>query len=300
MIMNKLLLLLLIIIKSIFIPSVAATPHVMEAQSTASESIESNTIVKTVVNTSFDFDKLYNQKTNNFMEILLSKKIMSSTFSGREGADSKIEVVAWIKENDKYNKKLWKIKDCADSGARSKSFYQTTKYGCCGAEALHRIYNFKTGQYIFSHTTKPASVDINIPKDRITRHISYISIRGSDSKCRNNKLPANAIGALTISDDKMQIERLLLESSDNELAWSPKISLINDEKIKGTSNLSLWSKSFVSKTDAIKGFSVKIFFYDGMEIIIPVVNGKFNIEGLSLPKSIKIQKIAVEITDAGQ
>lgn len=292
--MNKSIVLFLLIAQNVFVSGMAAEPFTLKSESSVSEQFDKRGIVRTTINTSFSFTKLYISQEDKFEDVLISKKIKRTLISGREGADSHIEVVAWIKGKSKYDTKMWTINDCADSGGLLLDFYKTTKYGCCGAEDIQRAFNIKTGKYVFSFTVDPVVAEIIIPKDRIERYIAYLSANATDTKCTKNNLPDSAIGSLTLTDGGTQIDRILIESNDKELNWSPKISLVNNKEVKGVSKLSIWPKVYSGKSGAVKDFSVKLFYYDGMEAIIPIKNDKFDISNSLLPKSIMVKRISIE------
>jgi hypothetical protein len=97
---------------------------------------------------------------------------------------------------------------------------------------------------------------------------------------------------LTLSSDDSRIDRILLESDDKELAFSPQVSAIDKKETKGVSRLSLWQSNGENTREAVRGFSAKLFFYDGMEAIIPVSGDRFDIQNATLPKALKIRRIS--------
>jgi len=236
-----------------------------------------------VVNTSFTFGSLYNF-------VLLSKKIETRTMAGRDGANSKLEVTAFGLNKGKYDKKLWVIKDDSNEGEDSYQFYKTTAYGCCGAETVQRMYSFETGQHVFSSTVEPAVVDI--PNTRIGRYISYLSALAVSTNLKKAGLSKNQIGLLTLTDEHRTIDRIVIESDDRSLGSSPTLSLVNDRNKAGTTRLSLWSSDGVDKPDAVRGFSVKLLFQDGVEVIVPVNGDKFDIQAISLPVKLKAKRLS--------
>jgi len=282
--MDRPIFLLLLTVLLAAASSSAAAPFTMKSESNASESPGRQTIV----NTSFAFVSLYNAEQKNFTNMLISQRIESTNHSGVEGADSHLEAIAWITGKTTYDTKLWVIKDSGERGEELGDFYRTTKYGCCGAEQLHRAYNLKTGQYIFSFTAEPAFIDV--PNTSIKRNISYVSANAAS----DGPVPSGGIGALTLSSNDSRIDSILLESDDGELAWSPKLLLVDKKEVQGASRLSLWHSNRENKAEAVGGFSVKLFFDDGMVAIIPVNGDKFDIQKASLPKTITIKRISAE------
>lgn len=278
--------------------SFAATYNT-KAESSATETSGPDGVVQTVANTSFAFTNLYNPQKQGFTDILIAQKIESAATVGREGTTPKLEANAWSGGKGRYDTKMWVINDCADAGWRSGDFYQTSKYGWGGTENLLRAYNFKTGKYAYSFTTDPVAVDIYIPKDTIKRHVSYVSRKGTDSECRKNEMPKNVIGALTLSDSDAQIDRIVFEAEEEDLGWSPRITLVNEKEPKGVSNMSVWGPAeFINRSEAVKGFSVKLIFRNGMEAVVPVAYDKFDVQRASLPRSIKVRRIDAEKADA--
>lgn len=288
--MSKFSFLLFLMISCVTAIGYAAQPFVRKAESSVSEGIGPQGPFKTVVNTVFAVDILSDPKRKGISDVLITQRIESTIRSGVAGADSNLEAVAWINGLDKYDTKLWVIKDRADAGARWGDFYRTTKYGCCGAENVYRAFSYITGKYAFSFTTEPVFVDI--PNTPIKRDISYLSAKAASDYEYRKQYP-RAVGMLTISADDSTIDQIIVETEDKELEWSPKLSLIDAEEAKGTSRLSLWRSNGVSKTEAVKAFSVKLFFYDGMEIIVPVNGDRFDIQKSVLPKSVSIRRVSV-------
>ncbi len=299
--MNKLTLLGFVIFQGVAVSSYAAPAYTSKAESSATETDVPDGVSRTLVNTSFSFTTLYNHKNQNYTDGLIAQRIESTVVSGKGNANPKFEATAWIGGKNKYDTKLWTIDDCAESGWQAGDFYVTSKYGMDGEANILRAYNLSTGKYAFSFTTDPVSVDIAIPKDNIKRYIAYLSRVRKDSECRKNEVPANAIGALTLSDGKAQMDRIVLQSADEDLLLTPKVSLVNDKDPKGASKMSIWGPAdFANKSEAVKGFSVKVVFQDGKEAIIPVINDKFDIQKATVPQSMKIQRIDTEKTDSGK
>jgi len=278
----------------------AAPSYTIKAESSASETTGPNGVAKTAVNTSFAFASLYNPESKSYTEGIISQRIENTTLPNGQRANPKLEAIAWVGGKTKYDKKLWAIDDCADNGWQAGDFYVTSKY-VEGEGNILRAYNMGTGKYAFSYTSDPVSVAIAIPNDNIKRYISYLSKARKNSECRKNDIPANAIGALTLSDGNAQIDRVLLVTDDSELVQSPKLSLVNDKEPKGTSSMSLWGPAdFTNKSDAVKGFSIKVILRGDKEVIIPVTNDKFDIQAAILPKTIKIQRMSVEKSEVSK
>lgn len=297
--MNKLSILLYIIFQCAALSSFATSQFTMKSDSSFTVSDGRDGPVTTIENSTFSTTSLYDPTKKIFADGVLVQKVSTTTYSGREGADSKLEVNAWISGKNKYDTKLWSINDCAESGMKTNDFYQTTEYGCCGAENLSKAYDIETGKLLFSFTTVPVSVDIsflgNSPhQNSLKRQFAYVSSNGTTSACGKSVVPKRSIGVLTLLDGKRQIDKISLDSDDGELAWSPMLSVISKEDPKGAPHTLVMYKNSVNPAEAVKGFSIKALYYEGVEVIIPVTNDKFDIQQASLPKAIKLRRIAVD------
>lgn len=269
---------------------------VMSAESTAAEVASGDGLVQTVSNTSFMFTTLYNPKKQGYADsVLLAQKIESTQRTGREGANARLETVAWLGHKGKYETKLWTINDCADTAWRSGDFYLTSKYGVGGGENMLRAYNFASGDYVFSYTTEPVQSDIYIPKEVLKRHFAYVAKSGADSECRANELPKGSVGMLALSDGAIQLDRISLDADGDDWGRSPRLALIDKKETKGTSLLSVWGPAeFTSKSEVVKGFSLKVVYQDGSEVVIPIANDKFDLEHAVKPAALKLRRIDVE------
>lgn len=289
-VMSKSTFVLFLVLSGMAAHSYADQPFVRKAESSVSESSGPEGTVKTVVNTTFSVGTLYDSKSQNFSDVLFYQRIESKYVSGREGADSFIDVVAWITRKTKYDTKLWAIKAGADAGGRWGDFYRTINYGCCGAEDSYNVFDIRTGKHAFSYTAEPVFVDI--PNTPIKREISYISSNAASDFSYAKDYP-RGVGVLTISSQDSIIDQVIFESDDGELAWSPKLSLTDEKEPKGVSRLSLWHSNGKGGSDNVKAFSVKLVYYEGMEIIVPVNGDRFDIQKIVLPKAVSVRHLAM-------
>lgn len=282
--------------KEVRVDQSAAKQNVMKAESSAAESAGPDGITHTVTNTSFAFTSVYNPQKQNMTEsVLLAQKIESVSVVGKEGADAKLEVTAWVDWKGHYDTKKWTLHDCADGGWRDGDFYVTSKYSQGVAENLMRAFNFSSGKYAYSYTTKPASADIYVPNDTIKRYVAYTSRRGADSACRKNEMGRNDVGVLVLSDGVSQADRIAVESNNAELARSPAVVLVDKKETKGAATLMVWGPAeFASDRDVVKGFAVKLAYVDGSEITIPVSGDRFDLDSASTPKGVTLRRVAVE------
>ncbi|MEN8170303.1 MAG: hypothetical protein ABFS08_08780 [Pseudomonadota bacterium] len=273
-----------------------AKQNVMKAESRAAESPGPDGITQTVTNTSFAFTSVHNPQKQDMTEsVLLAQKIESVSVVGKEGAETKLEVAAWVDGKSHYDTKMWTIHDCADAGWRDGDFYITSKYGQGGAENLMRAFNFSSGKYVYTYTTEPASAEIYVPKDMIKRHVAYTSRRGTDSACRKSEMGKNAVGVLVLTDGVSQADRIAVESGNAELARSPAVVLVDKKETKGAADLMVWGPAeFASDREVVRGFAVKLTYPGGSHITIPVSGDRFDLDRASTPRGVKLRRVKVE------
>jgi len=273
-----------------------AKDNIMMAESSAAESSGPDGIIHKVTNTSFAFSSAYNPSKRNMTEsVLLAQKIESVSVVGKEGAVAKLEVTAWVDGKGRYDSKKWTINDCADAGWQDGDFYVTSKYGLGGAENMMHAFNFISGQYVYSYTTKPARADIHVPNDMIKRYVAYTSRRGADSACRNNEMGKKDVGVLVLTDGVSQSDRIAVVSNNAELARSPAVVLVDKKETKGAATLMVWGPAeFTSDSEVVKGFDVKLAYTDGSEITIPVSGDRFVLDRASTPKGVFLRRVGQE------
>lgn len=289
--MKKWMLLLLFSLSGMVVFAYSLSPFVKKAESGFAETTDAEGLVQNIVNTNFSLSGIYDPKRQQPFDVLVSRRIESTYRPGVEGADSTLEAVAWVSGKARFDTQLWVIRDSADAGEQWGDFYRTTKFGCCGAEDTHRAYSFTTGEYAFSFTTEPVSVDI--PNTPIKRDISYISANAQTNFEYFKKYP-RGIGVMTLFAGNSTIDRIILESDDGELAWSPKLSLVDAKEVRGTPRLSLWHSNGVNRTEAVTAFSVKLSYYEGMDVIVPVNGDKFDVQKAVLPQSVTVRRISAK------
>ncbi len=238
---------------------------------------------RTVVNATFAFAFAAGEPA------LIRQRVESHTTSTVRGAGATFEASAWVTRKGAYDTQVWVIRDRADEGRWAFDFYRTTVNGCCGTEDLHRAFNQDTGRYVFSFTTDPVSV--SIPNTTLKRYVSYVSSNAvaSASIFGGGRWPPGAVGALTLSDDSRQIDRVLVELGD-EPAWTPNVTLVEDGKTAGVGALALWQFSGEGRPENVTGFSVRL--RSGTDVIVPVRNDRFDLQG-ALPRS-RIRRVPVE------
>ncbi len=274
----------------------AAKHNVMVAESSAAESHGPDGLTQTVTNTSFAFTSVYNpQKQNMTQNVLLAQKVESASVVGKEGAVASLEVTAWLNWKGRYETKKWTLSDCADGGWRDGDFYITSKYAQGTAENMMRAFNFDSGKYAYSYTTKPATADIYVPNDMLKRYVAYTSRRGADSACRKNEMGKKDVGVLVLTDGESEADRIAVESNNAELARSPAVVLVNKKETKGAATLMVWGPAeFDSAREVVEGFAVKLIYHDGSHITIPVSGDRFDLDRASTPRGVKLRRVGVE------
>jgi len=245
------------------------------------EYVDKNTTVQVIKNTTFAINNIYNENTKKFDEILISTTIKKAYFPEMDTTLSSLEATAFT--GDKKQTKLWTIKDRADTGYIVEDYYVTTGNDfCCSYESFYKLFDLKNGKHLLSYTVEPAHAIIANKGERIFSYISASTFYYDEHY--NYK---NGVGVLTINSDDSVVDRILIENNNKEFAWSPdKIFLSDKNNPIGTKNLTVFEPS-------VKGFSVKLSFYNGSTVIsIPVLNDEFDIKNASAPKGFKFRRIS--------
>ncbi len=269
-----------------------SSAYEISAQSSVEEIQTENGWERTIVNHWYSFTSFYSSKDEKIVEVLISQKLKTTTKEGLEGQNSILTVDAFVSGKKKYDTTLWSITDYSDNGEIWGDFYKTTKYGCCGAEDFHRYFDLKTGKQVVSFSGEIAQLEI--PNIRIKRIFLYHSANACVD-FPEIKIYRDVIGMLTFSAYDSLISRIILLSKDGELAWTPDIHLFTPKEGM-TNNLTLWSSNGNATKRAVSYFEIRITFYEGMVISIPIVNDDFDLRNAQIPEGITIEYLAQDET----
>jgi len=189
-----------------------------------------------------------------------------------EGNNPTIEATAFQIMPDGKQENLWSIKEEADEGKLDCNFYHTIWYGCCSACPNHRLYNPKTGKLIMEYSDELLSVEI--PNSPLKRYIGY---KPSETITTNSwEKDKKHIGTLTYSSPDKIIQRIALRMvGDSEDKFGIGFAHISiepggkDQKLS-KNTLDLWESNSSKDPARLTNFKIKIVFYAGYTIVIPV------------------------------
>ncbi|MDH4226315.1 MAG: hypothetical protein OEV59_00975 [Deltaproteobacteria bacterium] len=262
-----------------------------KVESSVTKKVENGVAIKTVVNSSSSTEKFTNPD-GSIITMLIKQTVKSIYRTDRESSNSKLKATAWVTDKKEYDTKLWTIKDLADNGGRWDDYYRTVIHGCCASEKTYRMFDYKTGKYIFSSSAEPASVVITNPP--IKRTISYISVNSGDYYMHEKrKTHRDEVGILTMSSTDSNIDRIMIYADNvDDMQWSPKLSLIDEKHPAGSDKLEFAGSAGSGSAATVSGFSVKLVFFDNSgTAIIPIINDRLHIENAILSKGISLKRI---------
>jgi hypothetical protein len=186
-----------------------------------------------------------------------------------------------IMPNGKH-KEIWSINEEADEGnIEERGFYQTIWYGCCGSVPNHRLYNIKTGNLITEYDGKLLEIEMHRPG--LVRYIGYKP--GGTIALNSWEKDKKHIGTLTYSSSKGIIRRIAFRGIRDDYMHIfgfgfAKVSLEDDGRGHLYNGQRLVLNVPVSSADEklFSGFRVRLEFYDGFTIIIPIIEDDFFLE----------------------
>lgn len=272
-------------------PAIAGdAPFTRKAESSFTEVTNPDgSATDTVVTSSFMPDMLYDPGRHTYRFLLIEQNARAIIRTGIEGADSHITVTAWDSGKKPYDKRLWTIHSKADVGGKWGEFYRAVKFGCCGAEDAYALYNLLTGRHAFSCTSRIMEVDV--PNTDTRRYISYLSTNAASGYTWDRQYP-HGIGALTLATHDHIVDRVLFESNNDDLDWTPKLTLTDAKHAKGTNSLTLWSANHHARPDAVGGYTVTLRFAGGLRARIPVRHDRFDLRRAHFPASIRARRLS--------
>jgi hypothetical protein len=268
--------------------ALAGDGFIRTSESSASEAPGADGVARrTLLNTTFHFDTLVLPSVAAPVAVLVEQRIESWSIAGMEGGDSILETQAWENGTGRYDRRRWVIRDHADAAARWGDFYRTTRHGCCGGEDVHRAFDFETGEFLFSYTTDP--VVVSVPNAATKRYVSWLSaLAAADFEHVDRQ---GAVGELTMWSDAGVVDRLVFESDDPELTWSPEVRLVDERERNGVTRLSLWSSEGASGSAAVSGFVARLSFGDGRDFEIPVAMDRFDEARANLTEGVRVVRV---------
>lgn len=277
-------------------PIVAQTTGTLSR--TASSSIRStrdkygNDVIITT-NRRFTFVPAFLIDKGNRSMVLL-EEFRSEWRPGIEGKKAKVRIDGWAGNFPNPRKKAWAIRSEGDIGEVQNNFYRVTRYGCCLSHTTYIWFSLLTGRKAFTSNFDLIAIEI-LGHPELTRYIGYHdgnSVLGPDEEKTVEKL----VGTLYYSAEmKVQSKLLIRARSAKWDDWDlPQISVVSKDRILKAerhqpNEFRLIGASGENGKAALSDFSIRLLWYDGSEIVIPVKN-----DNLDLNKAIISDKLIVE------
>jgi len=210
--------------------------------------------------------------------LVLAEHVHVEKQEGIEGQDSTIKLEAWkSSEYPDSKKKIWAITTPADKAEVEGHFYKVTKYGCCLALNVSTWFDLRNGKKIFTSNFDLLKLDEE-------RYLAWHD-SGSAHELPKQMDGINPVGLLQYGYADGQPQKMLVRSKDEKWKdneWqTPDIWVtfpggywIASGGGRGKSPWNLvWEKNQHREPD-LSEFNIRMRWYDGSEIIIPVMNGK--------------------------
>ncbi|MBI3195868.1 MAG: hypothetical protein HYZ34_15575 [Ignavibacteriae bacterium] len=226
--------------------------------------------------------------------------IFSSNFM--EGSDGILSINAYLDGNMRYDKLVWSIVDSAEQSELWRNFIKTTNFACCGSENTYRYFNIESGKHIVSTSVPLARIEVfDSPDIQLQKTINcYVAYLSSEVLNDNpfDKTDASTIGKLMLVNDVEVLQSLiLLDTIKPEIqpAWSPKVNVFRDDYELRDERNEIWLEGNVTEQNekAVTGVFVRLVFNymdDDREILVPIVDGRFDVSFIEKPSKIVIEE----------
>ncbi len=208
-----------------------------------------------------------------------------------EGNEPFLQATCYLLEKGHAGKVLWHLQLEADKGELNDPFYQTTLYGCCGAERDYTLFSLASGRKIMEYTE--GSVKVSIPNTKLERFIGY--------KC-SNTIPTEAyeeykndslyMGTLSYASKDSLLSRIVFRGKPNtsipyDMINPDSITFVvenSSDHLHGADELDLWSANLINDPMRFNDFAVQIKFSDPSDsIIVPIMRDRFAPSTLDYP-----------------
>ena len=236
-----------------------------------------------VINNSGDSTKCYDIKSVDYKIIQIAPegewtnyivKQSSSTVTcdGQEG--QKRTIVVEIKTVDPPNHNAYIIQHDCDEINLEHDYYETVVYGCCDAEPVHRIYDYK-GNLIVEGNAR--IVTGSIPNNALKFFVSY-------TPSTEDTMVLGSIHLAYDADRKYQVQIMSPPLPPDMCSqYTPMISLVpanrRDSLEVIEDEYQLWDLEPIASVDEIRNIAIEVqyqceIYFPVEPIIIPITNGK--------------------------
>lgn len=216
--------------------------------------------------------------------LLLAETFVREERSDREGATSRLEVTALKSGAKPYDTTAWTLRTPADEISFSfwGDFLETIRYGCCGAEDLHRFVDLESGRVVAVFSEKAAFLAAD---DRsLDRIVSYLSMMASREEITFPD-EKNAIGVLSLSGRGGTASRVVFARVPVEDMGTPRVLVTGPDDSDASDFVRLpGAKKGRAAGEAVNGVTVTLDWGGGLVATIPVTGDGFDLEKAVLPK----------------
>ena len=222
--------------------------------------------------------------------MILLEEFRDEWYPGMEGTKGRIKVEAKIGRYPNANQKVWTIETAGDRGGASGYFYKATKYGCCGAPTTYQWFSLITGERLFISTNEPLVILRPLNDAKLLNR--YIAYHASDAILSPKEAEAvkGLVGVLQYASEKGIAAKILIRARSGK--WdagnNPQAAIRYQGKDHTpTDSEGSWLMLDGYNTMVGKGyfseFSIKLIWYSGQEVLIPVENDQLQLNKAKAP-----------------
>lgn len=247
------------------------------------------------VNRSYEWLGLYDRERNGYRHLLLQKEEDVTLSSGVDGAlASRVRLeVSEIRERD--FRPLFVIEDDSEAGqldsfAWSDAYFTTLRYGCCGALDTRHTYSLLNGRLLFTATAAPAWFEVPNAGGLVRIAAIHTIFSIEDERVFGDR--RDALAMVTYASPEAPLQRFLitmngqfasegLEYPDPLLGWA-------EGENAPAQVYEVWSADGTADLALVKNLVLVVSVTEGMEIRIPLVEGRLALDQASLPTGLEI------------
>jgi hypothetical protein len=218
-----------------------------------------------------------------FTYYLYEQTIKRTMIAGAEGADSHINYKLWGKTGDTYDKLIWEIDSPGDEVEWHQGYVRTPKYGCCGSDDAYYYFHGKTGKPFVESSSDLTVIDLGHQEHRVLSFLTAFSVIPIEEQTAID----SHTGVLQYSNEYYTQSEVLITGALDR-AENPEITFIDKAHPEGVSVSDFKVPSWNHDDHNITGFSIKLHFWDGFDLVIPVRGDKLDIDHATMPKGISL------------
>jgi hypothetical protein len=218
---------------------------------------------------------------NRWMTLL--EEFRHSWYPGMEGTSGRIKVEAKIGRYPNANQKIWTVEVEGDDGEAQSYFYKATKYGCCGAPRTYQWFSLITGEKLFVSTDELLVILRPLRSNLLNRYFAYHD-SGAIILPKEGDASKGLVGIIQYGSEKGIAQKILVHARSGkwDVGDEPKVGILYQGKIhtpihSGGDGLMLEGYNMRTDKAFFSGFSIKLNWYGGQEVVIPVENDELQI-----------------------